>query len=213
MRELLTLIRRLPVVSALVAALVLILCSYVALAATVPSASPENEPAPTGKVPALDSSRETPESLAIAEKAVAESGQGAEPGTVHLAVPASDATSGFALWTWTTAKGWPSNMIIDPKGKPVIWVGCSKDAVAVQRCGGWVGPDGTLVLAGRQSSEITAVAVKGKEFAKSPAVVGDIGWLWVGSGFAPNTPNEKVPDTVVATDRAGAVQAAPVAIQ
>lgn len=213
MREPLTLIRRLPVVSALAAALVLILCSYVALAATTPSANPDIEPAPTGKVPALDSSRQTQDSLAIAEKAVAEAGQGAAPGTVRLAVPASDATSGFALWTWTTGKGWPANMIIDPKGKPVIWVGCSQGEVTVQRCGGWVGPDGTLVLAGRSSAEVTKVALEGQQFAKSPAVVGDGAWLWVGSGFTPDTPNEKVPDTVVATDRGGTVKTAPVAVQ
>ncbi len=213
MRHLLALVRRLPVASTLVAALLLIVGSYAALAATTTTASPQTEPAPTGSVPALDSSSQTPDSLAIAEKAVAEAGQGAQPGTVRLVVPASRTTSGYALWSWVTSKGTPANMIVNPKGTPVTWTGCAPGGVAyADRCGGWTGPDGSLVLAGRASQKVSSVAVKGKEFSSSPAVLGSGGWLWVGSGFAADTPNAKVPDTVVATDPGGAVHTAPVAV-
>lgn len=211
MRSYLRLVRRLPVVSALAAALVISAGAYAALSVT-DSADPTLEPPPSGQaplVPAVDG----PQARDIAAKAAAEAGQGVESGSVRQLVPPSTGTRGFSLWSWQTEEGNPAVMIVDPSGTPVIWTGCRRGSVAhVERCGAWGTPDGLLVLTGRSAPDVQAVQVAGPRLAATPAVLGNGGWLWVGTDFGPTTPVDRAPDVVIARTEDGTIHRAPVAI-
>lgn len=160
-------VRRRPVVSALVAALVIRAGAYAAPSATG-SADPALEPAPAGRVapePAADGDR----SRDIAAEAAAEAGQGVEPDSVRRLVPPS-----------------PASMIVDPSGTAVVWSGCRRGPVThVDRCNGRGTPDGLLILTGRAAPGVREVRVAGPRLPATPAVPGDGGWLWVGAGFGP----------------------------
>lgn len=205
------LVRRLPVLSACVAALVICAGAYAALSAVDP-ASPETEPAPTGQVPTVPPG-DAGQARDIAAQAAAESGQGVEPGSVRQLVPPSDATRGYALWSWTTDDGQPANMIVDPDGTPVIWTGCAAEFDYADRCGGYVTPDGVLVLTGRTTDQVSAISIAGRRLDATPAVLGSGGWLWVGTGFAPDTPDAETPSVVIARTTDGSTHQVPVAVE
>jgi len=211
MRRMISTLGRHPVTVVLLSALIVGLGSFAALSATTP-ASPETEPAPTGQVPPVPRDGSDPAARAIAKQAAAEAGQGVRAGSVRLAVPASGATAGFALWSWVTDEGRPSHMIVDPDGTPVVWSGCSTEPVRyIDRCAGWATPTGILVLAGRASDTVVGVEVAGERLARQPAVLGDGGWMWVGRDFPPDTPADQVPDRVIAKEAGGQSHTIPVA--
>lgn len=205
------LVRRLPVLSAVVAALVICAGAYAALSA-VDTASPELEAAPTGTVPPVPKADDA-QARQIAAEAAAESGQGVAPGSVSRLVASQEATRGYSLWAWRTEDGHPAVMVVDPKGTPVTWTGCRQEIDYADRCGGYATPDGLLVLAGRAVAQVESVSLRGPALPASPAVLGDGGWLWVGTGFGADTPASRVPDVVVSRTEDGARHEAPVAVE
>lgn len=203
------LVRRLPVLSVCVAALVICAGAYAALSATE-QARPETEPAPTGQVPPIPDSDDA-SAREVASRAAAEAGQGVAPSSVRRLVGPSAETLGYSLWGWRADDGHPATMIIDPDGTPVVWTGCRQQFEVADRCGGYATPEGVLVLSGRADPSVRSVEVAGRQLDASAARLGDGGWLWVRTGFTIDTPDSRAPDVVIARTADGTDHSRPVA--